>query len=190
MKKLIVILTFIAAVSSCGGEEEPVRISLPDDVKAYFLNFETGTKWVYFDTLLSAQNDTIELLSVTESDLTFYNVTYEGFTLLFDAKRTENFSLQSRAGDEITSVRIEPVDSGGGDVLFQYEVDDWGSYTTYNDSLTLYNNSLFLGTIKSSRKSDYLSEVVAARDTGILFYADSDTSKVNAYYQLMEIIKP
>lgn len=196
--KAIIFLSFVFGIMSLNGckDKDPKitkTLELSEEMKAYFVNYEVGTKWIYQDTVNSNVYDTIELLSKERFDVDKGNGTLQkGFELFYKPKKSKEFILRVGAGNNnLCNAKLDPMVTAAGAVVFENYDGVWTkTLTTFYDSLQI-GREVYNDVIQSHTHNQYQYEVAIARGTGIVFFHSNYFERSwGASLKLIKVIKP
>jgi hypothetical protein len=90
-----ILLLVIINKNSCTDKEPKITstLDISPEMKAYFVDYEVGTKWIYQDTLNENNYDTIELTQIEPYDTNKKGVLEKGYILHYKAKKTKDFKV-------------------------------------------------------------------------------------------------
>lgn len=195
--KAIIFLSFVFGIMSLNGckDKDPKitkTLELSEEMKAYFVNYEVGTKWIYQDTVNSNVYDTIELLSKERFDVVNGDRLDKGFELYYKPKKSKDFKVRVNPGiNNKCFVKIDPMVTAAGAVVFENYDGVWTkTLTTFYDSLQI-GREVYYDVIQSHTHNQYQYEVAIARGTGIVFFHSNYFERSwGASLKLIKVIKP
>ncbi len=164
---------------------------LSEEMMAYFVNYEVGTKWIYQDTLDINNFDTIELISKEHFDVNNGNGTLtKGFVLYYKPKYSKDFKIRvDPGGNNDCYVQIDPLVTAAGSVVFENYNGIWATGLNYYDSLEITGNKYYK-VINSKSSNSFQQDVSVAQKTGIIsFWKTRGPGVLENYYKLIKTIK-
>lgn len=193
-KSLIIISMLLFVLSSCRDKDPKIKkiYELSPEMKAYFVDYAVGTKWIYQDTLDKNNFDTIELVSKENFDVNGGNGTLtKGFVLYYKPKKSKDFKVRVDPGANNTYyVKIDPMVTATGAVVFENDNGVWSAGVTYYDSIDI-KGTMFYKVIISKSASFHHLDVSISQNVGIVgFWNTSGPGVLENYYKLIKTIKP
>jgi hypothetical protein len=196
MKELIIFL-LMGFLSFTGCKDKDPKITqtteLSEEMKAYFVNYEVGTKWIYQDTINPNIYDTIELVSKKNIDINNGGTLEKGFELYFVPKMSKDFKITANPGaSNKCFVKIDPLVNASGAVIFENKNNIWTTNTNFYDSLII-DGSTFYEVIGSDSHNSYQYHMKLAKNLGIIFFRSENAnaqSPWSAHLKLIKIVKP
>lgn len=194
--KVIIFLSLvfgIISLDSCKDKDPKITntLELSEEMKAYFVDYELGTKWIYQDTVNPSVYDTIELVSKENLDVVNGDRLDKGFELYYEPKKSKNFKVRVKPGiNNSCYVKIDPMVTAAGAVIFENYNGVWAEELTFHSSLE-FKNTKYFDVIQSHSNSLYQYEVALAKANGIVFFHSNYNDKsFGASLELVKIIKP
>ncbi|MBX2984597.1 MAG: hypothetical protein KF882_01330 [Bacteroidia bacterium] len=193
-KSFIIVAVLLFVLSSCKDKDPKIKktYELSPEMKAYFVDYAVGTKWIYQDTLDENNFDTIELVSKNEYNQIVNGTTvYKRYILYYVPKKSKDFQVQSGVGAyNIDYVKVYPMEAGVGAVAFENDNGRWTTGVTYYDSIEI-KGTMFYKVIISKSASFYHLDVSISQNVGIVgFWNTSGPGVLENYYKLIKTIKP
>ncbi|MCB9250830.1 MAG: hypothetical protein H6605_00035 [Flavobacteriales bacterium] len=195
MKSLILLgLLGSLLFQSCRDKDpEPIKttLELSAEMISYFVNFEVGTKWIYQDTINKTNFDTIELISKENMDVNDGSGTLsKGFVLYYKPKKSKDFKVFVSPGNSgIHYVKVDPLVTAAGKIVFENNNGIWTTGVTYYDSIEL-NKIKYYNVIESNSKNSYQYLMKISKSTGMVFFYHIDGGSIIAAYTLIKMHKP
>lgn len=195
MRAIIYIAVLMALTSINGCKERDPKITktleLSEEMKAYFVNYEVGTKWIYQDTVNPNVYDTIELLSKESFDVVNGDRLDKGFELYYKPKKSKDFKVRVNPGNNNSCyVKIDPMVTAAGAVVFENYNGQWAEGLTYYDSLEL-GKEKYYNAVQSHSSNLYQYEVVISKKKGIVFFHSNYYDRSwGASLKLIKTMKP
>jgi hypothetical protein len=197
MKAIIflAVIFSITSLNSCKDKDPKVTktLELSEEMKAYFVDYEVGTKWIYQDTVNPNVYDTIELVSKDSYDVDKGNGTLrKGFELLYKPKKSKDFIVRVGAGNNNScNAKLDPMVTAAGAVVFENYNGVWAEGLVYYDSLNI-TGSWFYSVIHSSGSNMYVTDVSISKNKGIIGFwrYKNDSWALENYFKLIKILKP
>ncbi len=189
--KIATILVLFIAVSSCKKEPEITKTyELSAEMMAYFVNYEVGTKWIYQDTMDVNNFDTIELISIKHFDVTDGTTLQKGYELYYKPHKSKDFKVFVSAGVNNTYyVKVDPLVSAAGKIVFENYNGNWTTGVTYYDSIEISGTKYF-HVINSKSSNSYQQDMSIAKNMGIVsFWKTRGLGVLESYFKLIKIIK-
>jgi len=183
---VLLILTFS---QSC-KDKEPVITNtheLSPEMMSYFVNFEVGTKWIYQDTINIKNYDTIELVSKKNFDVVIGNGTLQkGFELYYQPKKSKDYKVFVSVGVNNTYyVKVDPLVTSAGKIVFENNNGTWTTGVTYFDSLE-FTGTKYYNIIESKSTNSYQYLMKISKSNGIVFFYHMNGGAILAAYKLIK----
>jgi hypothetical protein len=189
--KICLLLLMPLAFSSC-CKPDPAIEDVSEKMKAYFVNYKEGTRWVYLDTITKNIYDTITLKNITEQlDKGSKDVHYRTYVLEYEASKTRSFKItvSSASRNRVNvKVAIDPFIYATGAVTFGNEDGQWSAETVFYDSLRIYDEN-FYDIIQSQTNNTFHYLVSIAKDIGIVHYLYDDQNIQTRFSGVFKLIK-
>ena len=192
---LIVALLSLLSINSCKDKDPKITKTeeLSEEMTAYFVNYEVGTKWVYQDTLDINNFDTIELISKEHFDVFSGDMNKgtlsKGFELYYKPVKSKDFKVLVTPGVNNTYfVKIDPMEAGVSALSFENKNNSWLP-ATYFDSIEITGN-IYREVIVSLSSNLYYSQLSVSKMIGIVYYKRKVGGAIYGCYKLIKTIKP
>jgi len=128
---------------------------LSEEMKAYFVDYEVGTKWIYQDFDNLNNFDTIELVSKKSSNVENGDILQKGFELYYKPKKSKDFKVRINAGkNSMYYVKIDPLVTAAGAVIFENNNGTWTTGVIYQDSINI-KGSIYYEVTESKSRTEY-----------------------------------
>lgn len=192
MKHSLTILSMVLIAMGCKKEPKiTTTYELTEEMMAYFVNYDVGTKWIYQDTMDLSNYDTIELVSKQIYDVNNGNGSLsKGFTLYYKPSKSKDFRVNIGAGKNHSAyVNIDPMVTAAGAVIFENYDGKWSPRVNYFDSLEITGNTYF-EVIESETTNMYHYMIKVSKYKGIVFFYSMQGGAMWASYKLIKTIKP
>ncbi len=178
MKYLALFLISILGLAlSCKKETTNVTktVYLPQETMDFFVNYDTGTCWIYQDTLHANRFDTIELVNKKPMNLNNGGGTlYTGFKLDFTPKKNKNFEIRVGSGSNGSSnVTVDPLVSASGLLSAVENNNQWSGGVIYSDSL-LIGKTMYYQVLSFQGGTLYFLKVIYAKNIGLVSFQGLD----------------
>jgi hypothetical protein len=187
------------SIFSCCKDKGKIRpiteiLELSKEMKAYFVDYKVGTKWIYQDTLDKNNYDTIELISNVNHDVNDGGGTLsKGYELYFKPKKSKDFKIKVAPGiNNSCYAYVDPLVTAAGAISFEYVDKKWAHWVTYYDSVEITGNKYYK-VVYSKHNNMYHYHMNISNSEGIIFFRYRNVDKqpiVVADYKLIKIIKP
>lgn len=194
----VLVLLLATILQSCKRDNtshlEIVEVS--PEMKAYFVDYEVGTKWIYQDTLDNDNYDTIELVSKSLRDM------YDGasrkksktltkeYVLHYKPCKTKDFKVYVAGGrNNSTYVKIDPMIAGEGMVSIENYGGEWDFGVTYFDSIEI-NGVVYHDVILTLSGTQYISGVNISKGLGLVLFNNMQGNVIKNVFQLIKVEKP
>lgn len=182
----------MAIIVLMGCKKEPKITStyeLSEEMMAYFVNYEVGTKWIYQDTLDVNNYDTIELISKEHFDVMNGTTLKKGYELYYRPIKSKDFKVRASPGvNNRYYVKIDPMEAGVSALSFENHNNSWPA-TVYYDSIEI-TGSIYHEVIISPSSNLYYSQLSVSKTTGIVYYKRKVGGAIYGCYKLIKTIKP
>lgn len=196
MKYSILLLAISCSLAnqSC-KDKEPAKITnteeLSAEMKAYFVDYEVGTKWIYQDTLDKNNYDTIELIYNKNLNVNNGNTLSKGFELYYKPKKSKDFKVRVGPGkDNSCYVKVDALVTATGAIIYEHINGKWSTGVTYFDSVVIQGNKYY-SIINSKSSNSYQQDMSISKLKGIIsFWKTSGPGVLENYYKLIKTIKP
>lgn len=184
----------MAMVAMCGcKEKEPDITSILDidsEIKAYFVDYVVGTKWIYQDTMSTDNYDTIELVRIEPYDKNRKGVLEKGYMLHYKAQKSRDFKVSVSRGQGVNFyIRMYTDVTGSGAVYFENHDGEWADWLNYYDSLEITGN-MYFEVIESESTNMFHYMVKISKNKGIIFFYRMQGGAMWAAYKLIKTEKP
>ena len=198
MRNFVVFLSIVAicGMGSCRDKdpEIPQILELSAEMMDYFVNYEVGSKWIYQDTIDTQNYDTIELISKKPFDVTEDGTTVtKGFELYYKPHKSKDFKVRVTPGvNKIYYVKIDPMVTAAGAIVFENNNGAWITGVTYYDSLQIFGTQYYQ-VVKGKGTNMYQYYMHFSKMRGIVFFRSRDVDKLpitGADYKLINTITP
>jgi len=196
MKRIfITIPVLLIALMGCREKEPEIThtIELSEEMKAYFVDYEVGTKWIYQDTLDGNNFDTIELTQIEPYNTNKKGVLEKGYILHYKAQKSSDFKVSVVRGQDVNfNINMYTAGTGSGSVYFENVNGEWADFLTYYDSLEI-KDTVYYQVIGSPSSGGVYNLVHASKNAGIIFFIYRDYSggiSKGGDYLLIKTIKP
>jgi len=190
---LTIASAYLCILSSSCRDKEPkitTTIELTEEMKAYFVDYEVGTKWIYQDTIDKNNFDTIELISKRESNRNVSGTLYKGYMLDYLPKKSKNFQVRVDPGaNNIYYVKVDPMVTASGAVVFENKNGTWTTGVTYYDSIEVTGNKYY-SVIKSETTNTFHYLMHISQSVGIVYFMRLKGGAIYGCYKLTKTIKP
>lgn len=192
---LILIFVALIAMSSCKDKEPEITstLDISPEMKAYFVDYEAGTKWIYQDTLDTNNFDTIELTQIEPYNTNRKGVLEKGYILHYKARKSKDFKVSVGRGQNVNFyVNIYTNVTGSGAVTFENYNGEWADWLTYYDSIEI-NTEKYYQVIRSFANGGGYSLVHVSKNNGIVYFMFRDYTggiSKGGNYHLIKTIKP
>ncbi|MCK9480790.1 MAG: hypothetical protein M0R38_03390 [Bacteroidia bacterium] len=192
MRKVVTaIFVALVAMSSCKEKEPKITkiYELSEEMKAYFVNYEVGTKWIYQDTLDAANFDTIELISKEHFDVINETTLKKGFELYYKPIKSKDFKVRVTSGINNTYyVKVDPLEAGVTALSFENHNNSWPA-SVYYDKIEI-TGSIYHEVIISPSGNLYYSHLSVSKNNGIVYFNKMIGNAIYGCYKLIKTIKP
>lgn len=196
MKNLIFSFVVIGlSIFSCCKDKKPTITTiyeLSEEMKAYFVNYEVGTKWIYQDTIDKNNYDTIELVSKKPRDVNSGNGTLsKGFEIYYKPIKSKDFMVKVTPGINNTYyVKVDPMVTAAGAIIYENNNGTWTTGVTFYDSILITGNKYY-NVINSKSSNSYQQDMSISKNSGIVsFWKTRGPGVLDNYYKLIKTIKP
>ena len=188
-----ILLLVIINTSSCTDKETKITstLDISPEMKAYFVDYEVGTKWIYQDTLNENNFDTIELTQIEPYDTNKKGVLEKGYILHYKAKKNKDFKVSVNRGQQVNFyINIYTNVTGSGAVFFENYNGTWNTKTNYYDSIEIIRTRYYQ-VINSKSSNSYQQDISISKNLGIVsFWKTRGPGVLENYYKLVKIMKP
>jgi hypothetical protein len=190
-----ILLLVIISTSSCTDKEPKITstMDISPEMKAYFVDYEVGTKWIYQDTLNANNFDTIELTQIEPYDTNKKGVLEKGYILHYKAKKNKDFKVSVNRGQQVNFyINIYTNVTGSGAVFFENYNGTWNTKTNYYDSIEIIRTKYYQ-VINSSTSGGGYYLVHVSKNKGICFFKYRDYTGGIAKggdFKLVKTLKP
>ncbi|MCO6495876.1 MAG: hypothetical protein J5I91_09385 [Bacteroidetes bacterium] len=196
MKTSLTILCLaLITISGCKDKEPKITktYELSEEMMAYFVNYEVGTKWIYRDTLDANNFDTVELISKKHFDVTDGTSLKKGYELYYKPIKSKDFKVWVSPGVNNTYfVKVDPMVTAAGAVSFENYNGEWADWITYYDSIEIKTEKYYQ-VISSLADGGGYSFVHVSKNNGIVYFTFRDYTggiSKGGNYHLIKTIKP
>ncbi len=181
----------LVAVSSCKKDPKIAKTyELSEEMKAYFVDYEVGTKWIYRELIDSNNFDTIELISKENFDVKDGTTLQKGFELYFKPHKSKDFKVIVSPGVNNTYyVKVDPMVTAAGAVSFVNINGTWKTGVIYFDSIDI-KGTKFYSVINSQSHSDFHAFIYYGMHQGLIAFSNMNGGRNLGNYKLIKIIKP
>jgi hypothetical protein len=188
-----ILLLVIISTSSCKDKEPKITstLDISPEMKAYFVDYEVGTKWIYQDTLNENNFDTIELTQIEPYDTNKKGVLEKGYILHYKAKKNKDFKVSVKRGQQVNFyINIYTNVTGSGAVFFENYNGIWNTKTNYYDSIEIIRTKYYQ-VINSKSSNSYQQDISISKNLGIIsFWKTRGPGVLENYYKLVKTLKP
>ena len=195
MKNTILILLILFLANGCKDREPEItsEVDIDAEIKAYFVDYEVGTKWIYQDTIDLSNFDTIELTQIQPYNTNRKGVLEKGYILHYKARKNRDFKVSVSRGQKVNFyINLYTDVTASGAVKFENYNGKWADWLNYYDSIAIETEKYY-EVIRGDGSGGEYSLVHLSKNKGIVFYFYSDysggISKGGNYY-LINTLKP
>jgi hypothetical protein len=195
MKNTILILLILFLANGCKDKEPEItsEVDIDAEIKAYFVDYEVGTKWIYQDTIDLSNFDTIELTQIQPYNTNRKGVLEKGYILHYKARKNRDFKVSVSRGQKVNFyINLYTDVTASGAVKFENYNGKWADWLNYYDSIAIETEKYY-EVIRGDGSGGEYSLVHLSKNKGIVFYFYSDysggISKGGNYY-LINTLKP
>jgi len=190
---LTIALGSVCILQSCCKDKESkitTTYELSEEMMAYFVNYEVGTKWIYQDTIDKNNFDTIELISKKSSNVENGDILQKGFELYYKPKKSKDFKVVVSAGINNTYyVKVDPMVTATGAIIFENNDGNWRTGVTYYDSVEI-TGSKYYNVIKSESTNTFHYLMHVSQNVGIVYFMQLKGGAIYGCFKLINTLKP
>ncbi|MCO6495875.1 MAG: hypothetical protein J5I91_09380 [Bacteroidetes bacterium] len=189
---LTILCLALIAISGCKDKEPKITstLDISPEMKAYFVDYEVGTKWIYQDTLDNSNFDTIELIKREPYDTNRKGVLEKGYILHYKARKSRDFKVSVGRGIKNSFyINMYTDVTGSGAVTFENYDGEWGEWLNYYDSVVLHKK-IYYKVITTLSGTQYLSGVYISKGLGVVLFNNMEGNAIRNVFQLINVEKP
>lgn len=195
MKKAVTILCLaFIAIGGCKDKEPKITstLDISPEMKAYFVYYEVGTKWIYQDTLDENNFDTIKLTQIEPYNTNRKGVLEKGYILHYKAQKSRDFKVSVTRGQKVNFyINMYTDVTGSGSVNFENHDGEWAEWLNYYDSIDITVNRYYEVINNSGSSNSYQQDVCISKNVGIVsFWKTRGPGVLDNFYKLIKTIKP
>ncbi len=194
MKNLFLSIAFLSILflNSCKDKDPKITstLDISPEMKAYFVDYEVGTKWVYQDTLDTNSFDTIELTQIEPYNTNRKGILEKGYILHYKAQKSRDFKISIGRGQQVNFyINMYTDVTGDGAVTFENYNGEWADWVNYYDSIILQKKTYYK-VITNLSGTQYLSGVYFSKGLGVILFNNMEGNAIRNIFHLINIVKP
>ena len=194
MKNTILILLILFLANGCKDREPEItsEVDIDAEIKAYFVDYEVGTKWIYQDTIDLSNFDTIELTQIQPYNTNRKGVLEKGYILHYKARKNRDFKVSVSRGQKVNFyINLYTDVTGSGAENFENYSGKWADWLNYHDSVEIIGKKYYKVINNSESSNFYQQDVSVSQNTGIVsFWKTRGPGVLDNYFRLINTIKP
>ena len=168
------LISFIGVTVSCNKPGVQKVYTLSQETTDFFVNYDTGTCWVFQDTLHTNKYDTIELVNKEPINLNNAGL-FKGFRLDFTPTKSKNYEIRvNPTSNGSSNVTIDPLVSASGLLTAVENNNQWTSGAIYYDSL-LVGKTIYHNVLSFQGATLYFLRVIYAKNVGLVSFQSLDS---------------
>lgn len=188
------LFVFTSLVQCCKPEKNVIIEDISEDMKAYFVNFKEGTRWIYLDTISKTITDTITLKKIsTRESQTNTNTHFKEYILHYEATKTRPFVAVVSSGiNNLCYVKFDPQITTSGTVDFENKNGAWGDDVNYFNTLQV-GAEKFQEVVQSKTNNTLHYFLSISKNTGIVYFLYNDKNpqtRLSGAFKLIKKIEP